>query len=63
MYQNHKPTQIKPFCVMYAERRCKVFYNITEECHEMKNMDNIMTILHHESNHEKTNKVENIGIL
>ena len=48
---------------MYAERRCKVFYNITEECHEMKNMDNIMTILHHESNHEKTNKVENIGIL
>ena len=31
--------------------------------HEMKNIDNIMIILHKEHNHEKINKLEQIEIL
>ena len=31
---------------------------VIEEGHEMKNIDDIMTILHKENNHEKINKLE-----
>ena len=34
-----------------------------EQGHDMKNIDNIMTILHKGNNHAKINKVEEIEIL
>ena len=36
---------------------------VIEEGHEMRNIDNIMTILQKENNHEKVNKLEEIEIL
>ena len=36
---------------------------IIEDCHEMRNMDDIITILYKENNHEEINKLEKIQIL
>ena len=38
---------------IYGEGRSSFSTHVIEEGHEMKNIDNIMTILHKENNHEK----------
>ena len=43
---------------IYDERRSNFSTHVIEERHEMKNIDDIMTILHKESNHDKINKLE-----
>ena len=44
-------------------RRFKFSTHVVEEGHEIKNVDDIMTILHKESNHETINKPEEIDII
>ena len=40
-----------------GEGRSNSSTHVIEEGHEMKNIDNIMTILHKKNNHEKINKL------
>ena len=47
----------------YGKGHSNFFSEVIEEGHEMENIDNIITILHKENNHEKVNKLEEIEIL
>ena len=48
---------------IYDEGRSNFSTHVIEEGHEMKNIDDIMIILHKESNHEQINKLEEIEII
>ena len=48
---------------IYDEERSNFSTHVIEEGREMKHIENIMTILHKESNHEKINKLQEIDII
>ena len=48
---------------IYGEGRSNFSTHVREEGHEMKHIEDIMTILHKESNHGKINKLEGIEII
>ena len=48
---------------IYGEGRSNFSSHVIEEGHEIKNMDNIVTILHNENNHEKIYNLKEMEIL
>ena len=52
---------VVPF--IYGEGRSNFSTHVIEEGHEMNNIEDVMTILHKESNRAKINKLEEIEII
>ena len=52
-----------PGLLIFAKGKSKFSENILEEGHEMKTIEETMSIIHHENNHRKINTLEEIEIL